>query len=198
MRQPQRAELRVGELLIELGDVRLLGQGCLRAASHNARLLTAATADLPAHLGVRRWERLADLPHYSEDLDTDSPPSVVAELRAAIAEADALVLSTPEYNGSVPAALKNALDWASRPRGASALAGKRVLVLGASASPRAAQWAREDLVRILTVTGADVHPETFGLASSYEHLAADGLADAEQAYALRRLVSEFTGALVPA
>ena len=74
--------------------------------------------------------------------------------REAVAAADALVVATPEYNGSIPGVLKNAIDWASRPRGASALDGKPVAVISVSPSPRGAQWAREDLVKVLRVAGA--------------------------------------------
>ena len=73
-----------------------------------------------------------------------------------------MVISTPEYNGSIPGALKNLIDWASRPYGESSFAGKPTVVLGASVSPYGAQWAQEHLVAVLKATGAqivgDVHP----------------------------------------
>src|SRR3712207_5593849 len=95
--------------------MRILGiSGSLRRGSHNRTLLRAAGALLPPGADLVEWEGLASLPAFDEDLE-DAAPDDVRALRAAIAEADALLIATPEYNASLPAALKNALDWASRP-----------------------------------------------------------------------------------
>ncbi|MEI2731457.1 MAG: NAD(P)H-dependent oxidoreductase [Dermatophilaceae bacterium] len=169
--------------------------GSLRAGSLNARLAQAAIAHLPEGVDAQVWAGLADLPHYSEDLDGATPPEQAGRLRTAVAQAQAVLIVTPEYNGSLPSAVKNAVDWLSRPRGAAALAGKRAAVLAASISPRAAQWAREDAVKVLRVAGADVVPETLGMASTSEN-DFDGtrLADAQADAALAALVQ---GLLAP-
>jgi chromate reductase, NAD(P)H dehydrogenase (quinone) len=72
---------------------------------------------------------------------------VVAELRRAIRQADGLLIATPEYNGSIVGQLKNALDWASRPRGAAVLDGKPVATVSASPSRRGGAWAQAGLAR---------------------------------------------------
>ena len=163
--------------------------GSLRAGSTNRHLADAAVAHLPADADATVFERLADLPHYSEELDDDDALPVVArDLREAVAGADALLLVTPEYNGSLPSALKNAVDWVSRPRGASVVAGKPAAVLGASGSPRGAQWAREDGVRVLRVAGADVLEDTLGVGSAFQAFEEGRLGDTALDAALRELV----------
>ncbi|GGL36321.1 NAD(P)H-dependent oxidoreductase [Phycicoccus endophyticus] len=163
--------------------------GSLRPGSTNRQLADAAVAHLPAGVGTTLFERLAELPHYSEELDHDDTlPEVARDLRDAVADHDAILLVTPEYNGSLPSSLKNAVDWASRPRGASVIAGVPAAVLGASGSPRAAQWAREDGVRILTVAGARVLPDTIGVGSAFQAFEEGRLTDAELDTALRDLV----------
>ena len=117
--------------------------GSLRAGSTNAQLADAAIAHLPAEVDGTIFTRLADLPHYSEDLDHDDTlPEVARDLREAVADADAVLLVSPEYNGSLPGVLKNAVDWVSRPRGAAAIVGKPAAVIGASGSPRGAVGPR--------------------------------------------------------
>ena len=104
--------------------------GSLRAGSTNQQLADAAIAHLPSGVDGTVFARLADLPHYSEDLDHDDAlPQVARDLREAVADADALLLVTPEYNGSMSSAVKNAVDWASRPRGAAAIVGKPAAVI---------------------------------------------------------------------
>ena len=153
--------------------------GSLRADSFNVQLATAAADLLPAGVTWQLSDHLPSLPFYSEDLDRAGAPESVQAFRAAVAAADALIIATPEYNGSVSAPLKNAIDWASRPREDASLAGKPVAVLAASAAPRGAQWAREDLVRILTVAGARPIATTVGIGSGYETLADGVPADTE-------------------
>lgn len=151
--------------------------GSLRADSWTAQLAHAVADLLPAGTVSQAYADLGALPHYDQDLDTDQPPASVVVLRAAVEAADALVVATPEYNGSIPGVLKNAIDWLSRPRGAAAISGKPVAVLSVSPSPRGAQWAREDAVRILRVAGAEpLHP-SIGVASVRSTLVDRHLAD---------------------
>ena len=166
--------------------------GSLRTGSVNRRLADAALAHLPGHVEPRVFDGLADLPHYSPDLDTDRPPPAALELREAVSSADALLVVTPEYNGSLPSVVKNAIDWVSRPRGAAAIDGTPSAVLAASGSPRGAQWAREDAVRILRVAGADVIDDTVGVGSAFEAFVDGRLSDADLDAALRSLVRRLT------
>src|SRR5215216_6088219 len=89
--------------------------GSLRRDSHNTRLLRAAANMLPPGAELELFDGLGAVPPYNEDADVEPPPEGVERLRAAIAEADALLISTPEYNASIPGVLKNAVDWGSRP-----------------------------------------------------------------------------------
>ncbi|OLT43593.1 NADPH-dependent oxidoreductase [Serinicoccus sp. CNJ-927] len=168
--------------------------GSLRADSSNRRLAEAAIAQLPAGIAAHVSVLPALLPHYDQDLDGDDVPEAVTTFRAEVAAADAVLVVTPEFNGSLPGVLKNAIDWASRPRGSAPLAGMPVAVLGAAASPRAAQWAREDAVRVLTVAGARPLEATVGLGSSLEAFDGEDLLEADVlaavAETVRSLVSE--------
>ena len=131
--------------------------GSLRAASHNTALLRAASELAPEGVEVLPYQGLDRLPHYNEDHDTDDPHGEVQRLREAIASADLVLISTPEYNGSVPGHLKTAVDWASRPFGkGSALWGKPVAVIGASVTDYGAVWAQGHLRKSLGLAGARV------------------------------------------
>ncbi|MGH2972259.1 MAG: NADPH-dependent FMN reductase [Gaiellaceae bacterium] len=129
--------------------------GSLRAGSHNTELLRAAAAAAPDDVVVELWDGLAGLPIYDQDLEADVPESV-RRLRTDWSSADAILFSTPEYNGSVPGGLKNAIDWASRPKGEAPLLNKTVAVVGASTGQFGALWAQQDLRRILGIAGARV------------------------------------------
>jgi chromate reductase len=98
--------------------------GSLRRESFNRRLLHAAAHEMPSGARLTMWDGLGAVPPFSEDLEAAPAPAGVAELRQVIAEADAVLLATPEYNGSVPGQFKNAMDWASRPPRRGALRGK--------------------------------------------------------------------------
>lgn len=161
--------------------------GSRRDGSVNKVLADAALSELPAGAEATVYEGLEDLPFYDGALE-ENVPATVAAFRAAVAEADALIFVTPEYNGSVSAVLKNAIDWASRPFGKGSITGKPALVLAASPSPRGAQWAREDLIKILTVAQAVPLQEHFGHAN-----ALDGINDDHRAE-LGRLVSDLVAA----
>ena len=109
--------------------MRVLGvSGSLRRDSYNTRLLRAAAELLPEGVELELWDGLRAVPPYDQDDDVDPAPAAVAAIRAAIAGADAVLFATPEYNSSVPGALKNALDWASRPIATNVLRNKPVAV----------------------------------------------------------------------
>src|SRR5258707_15886534 len=103
----------------------------LRRESHNTRLLRGAGTLLPQEVELTMFEGLGEIPPFNEDEELAPPPPVVA-FKAAIAEADAVLIATPEYNSSIPGVLKNAIDWASRPYGDSAWDDKPVAIMGAS------------------------------------------------------------------
>jgi chromate reductase, NAD(P)H dehydrogenase (quinone) len=130
--------------------------GSLRRASHNTALLRAAAAMAPEGVDVELFEGLERIPPFNEDLESD-PPAEVARLREEIGAADAVLFSTPEYNGTLPGQLKHVVDWASRPHGQeSALWGKPVAVVGASVTDYGAMWAQDHLRKALGLAGARV------------------------------------------
>jgi chromate reductase len=137
--------------------VKVLGiSGSLRRDSHNTRLLLAARDLLPKEAELELWDGLKAVPPYDEDDDVEPAPAAVADLRDAIACADAVLFATPEYNASVPGQLKNALDWVSRPIATNPLRNKPVAVIGASTSMFGAVWAQAELRKVLAAIGARV------------------------------------------
>ena len=123
---------------------------------------------------VEIWDGLRSVPPYDEDDDGDTAPVAVARMRAAIAGADALLFSTPEYNSSIPGQLKNALDWASRPVGESVLRNKPVAVVGASTGAFGAVWAQAELRKVLSATGARVVDGDVAVGHAHERFDAAG------------------------
>ncbi|GAA0909161.1 NAD(P)H-dependent oxidoreductase [Pseudonocardia zijingensis] len=165
----------------------LLGvSGSLRRGSHNRRLLEAAAGALPSSVRLQVFDGLAEIPPYVDDEGATAP---VQRLRSAIAGADGLLFATPEYNGSVPGQLKNALDWASRPYPDNALRGRPALVVGASTGLFGAVWAQAELRKVLRTAGADVLDDELPVGSAETAFAeGGGLADPEQAAVLARAV----------
>jgi len=136
--------------------MRLLAiSGSLRAGSYNSALARAAADVAPGGVDVEVFDGLGELPLFDADLESGDHPAV-RHLRESIADADAVLFVTPEYNGSIPGVLKNAVDWASRPREDAALRDKTVAVAGASTGQFGALWAQQDLRRVLGVAGARV------------------------------------------
>jgi len=142
--------------------------GSLRAGSYNTRLLRAAAEAAPEGVEVELWDGIGDLPIYSEDLEGGPLPDSVQRLRRDWAEADAILFATPEYNGSVPGGLKNAVDWASRPTGEGALKNKTVAVVGASTGQFGAMWAQQDLHKTLGIAGARVVGDALPVSRAHE------------------------------
>jgi chromate reductase len=134
--------------------VKLLGiVGSLRADSYNAMLMRAAAQQLPSGVELEVYDGLRDVPAYDEDLEGDGIVAV-ERLKAAIAEADGVLFTTPEYNGSIPGQLKNALDWVSRPFEHNPLRNKPVAVMSASTGMFGAVWSSAELRKVLGLIGA--------------------------------------------
>ena len=136
--------------------------GSLRAGSWTTAALRAAADRSPQDVTVEVLDPavLKALEPYDQDDDNATPPAGAAALRAKLHAADAVLIGTPEYNGTMPGQLKHLIDWASRPRGEeSALYAKPVAVISASPSDYGAQWAGESVRKALEVAGAHVVSE---------------------------------------
>lgn len=157
--------------------------GSLRAASINRQIAELAAAVAADDVTVTLFEGLGELPFYNEEIDdamnTDAPPlAPVAALRAAAADADAALVVTPEYNGSIPAVVKNAIDWLSRPFGDGALKGKPLAVIGGSFGRYGGVWAHDETRKSFGIAGARV-VESIKLSVPFKTL--DGRAPADHA-----------------
>jgi chromate reductase, NAD(P)H dehydrogenase (quinone) len=106
--------------------------GSLRVKSYNRGLLRAAIELAPPGLDIQIFDRLGEIPLYSQDIEEEGDPEPVTAFKEAIRQADALLVATPEYNYNIPGVLKNAIDWASRPPEGSVLNEKPAAILGAS------------------------------------------------------------------
>jgi chromate reductase, NAD(P)H dehydrogenase (quinone) len=132
--------------------------GSLRQASFNRGLLRAAIEVAPPGIAVVAHD-LADLPMFNADVEALGDPEPVRRFKAAIADADALLIATPEYNHCVPGVLKNAIDWASRPRRGSVLTNRPIAVMGASTGGGGTARAQAHLRDGLAYTGGLVLPQ---------------------------------------
>jgi NAD(P)H-dependent FMN reductase len=135
--------------------------GSLRAASTNRQLAHTAVELAPEGLNLHVYEGHGALPLYNEDIDVEGQlPQAVVEYRAAIAAADAVLVVTPEHNGTIPANLKNAIDWSSRPFGSSAISGKPVAIIGTAFAQYGGVWAQNEARKSYGIAGARVIEST--------------------------------------
>ena len=140
-----------------MADVKILALvGSLRAASINRQLAELAAETAPEGVAVTVFQGLGDLPFYNEDIDNENVPASVVALREVAGEADAALVVTPEYNGSIPGVLKNAIDWLSRPFGNSALKGKPAAVIGGSFGQYGGVWAHDETRKSFGIAGPRV------------------------------------------
>ncbi|WP_395694313.1 NAD(P)H-dependent oxidoreductase [Nocardioides sp.] len=131
--------------------------GSLRSDSVNRRLAELLAQRAPEGVTVEIVDGLGQIPFYNEDIDNPRDiPAAAATLRERVAGADRVLAVTPEYNGTMPAVLNNAIDWLSRPYGAGALVGKPFGVVGATPTPYGGKWAHEDAARSARIAGATV------------------------------------------
>jgi chromate reductase len=148
--------------------------GSLRRGSYNRALLRAAIELAPPQLHIETRE-LDAVPLYNADVEAAGVPPSVEELRAAVRQADALLIATPEYNHGVPGVLKNAIDWLSRPPSASALNGKVAAIMGASPGMTGTARSQSQLRQafVFTNTYALLQPEVL-VARAHEKFDAGG------------------------
>jgi chromate reductase, NAD(P)H dehydrogenase (quinone) len=171
---------------------RILGiSGSLRRDSHNTNLLRAAAEAAGPDVELELYEGLKEVPPYDEDDDVHPRPESVARLNAAIADADAVLFSTPEYNASIPGHLKNAIDWVSRPVATNVLRNKPVAVVGASTGAFGAVWAQAELRKVLAALGARVLDLELPVPHAHTRFDEAGLTDDE----IRASIAEVMEAL---
>jgi chromate reductase, NAD(P)H dehydrogenase (quinone) len=173
--------------------MRILGfAGSLRRASYNRGLVRAAIELAPSGMAVDVFD-LSDIPVYNQDVEDAGEPLSVVAFKRAIGESHALLVATPEYNHGMSGVLKNALDWASRPRITSPLRDKSVAVMGASPGRGSTARAQAQLRDTFVFTGACVMPlPELLISAAAEHFDPDGsLTDP----ALRALLVELLEAL---
>ena len=136
--------------------MRILGiSGSLRAGSLNTQLLRLAAEELPESVELELYDDLASIPPFDQDL-VEVAPEEVGRLKDAVAGADAILVATPEFNGSIPGQLKNAIDWVSRPLADNPARGKPAVVIGASTSSFGGIWAQRELKKVLGILGTRV------------------------------------------
>jgi chromate reductase len=170
--------------------------GSLRRGSHNTALLRVAAERTPDGVELELWDGLKAVPPYDEDDDRgDWAPAAVTALRSAVAGADAVLFSTPEYNHSVPGALKNALDWVSRPIATNPLRNKPVAVVGASTGIFGAVWAQAELRKVLSALGARVLDRELAVAQAAARIEDGAVGDGELLAELGDLVAELAAAV---
>jgi len=175
--------------------VRILAlSGSLRQGSHNADLLRGAAAAAPDGIEIELYDGLKEIPPY--DADDDGPaerPAAVERFKEALAEADGILISTPEYNSSISGVLKNALDWASRPLVESPVRNKPVAVLSSSTGMFGGVWAAAETRKVMGALGARALEETVAVPKADVRLA-DGI-DAELLAELRAVVDALAAAV---
>jgi chromate reductase len=167
--------------------------GSFRHGSYNTALVRTAQGLAPEGVEVELYEELESLPAFSQDREAVLPEPV-QRLNRLIREADALLIATPEYNGSAPGALKNALDWASRPHGAAPLVAKPAAVIGASTTAYGAQWAQEQIRRALTLSGSMVIDAELAVGRAADKVVGGEVADEETRAALAGVIDELAAA----
>jgi len=149
--------------------------GSLRRDSNNTGLLRALREEAPEGVEITIWDGLKSIPPYDADDDVVPGPAPVEELRALVRGADAVLVATPEYNSSIPGALKNALDWASRPLATNAFRNKPVGVIASSAGAFGGVWAAAELAKVLRAMGARVADIELAVGHAPDKFDEDGL-----------------------
>ena len=183
----------------EVEDPRHLRQPAPRLVQHPVAAGRARSCSRPGD-SLELWEGLREVPPHDQDEDVEPAPQAVADLPGRSQRlADAVLFAIPEYNSSIPGALKNALDWASRPIATNAFRGKPVAVIGSSIGMFGAVWAQADLRKVLAAMGARVADVEIAVGHANEKFDEDGrLLDSELLEQLEDAVATLLAATEPA
>ena len=171
--------------------IKILGiAGSLREGSYNKHLLRAASGLLPPSAQLEIFD-LDGIPPYNQDMETLAFPETVNALKRKIEEADALLISTPEYNHSYPGVLKNAIDWASRPYGKNSFDGKPTAVMSASPTLFGGVAAQDHLKQVLLALNTRIVTQPAVIVSmAHEKFDENGnLLDSNTQLFLRQLIT---------
>lgn len=168
--------------------------GSLRAGSVHRVVATAATALAPDAVTLTEVP-IADVPFYNQDVEDAGEHPAVAEMRAVVNSAHGIVFVTPEYNGSMPAVVKNAVDWLSRPYGSGAIFGKPTMIVAGTPGRHDAASVRAALATSATIAGAAVHEPTHGIASVTRMMEDGELSDPDTRAALADALAGFVATL---
>lgn len=160
--------------------------GSLRADSVNRQFAERLAEVAPDGVVINVVDGLDQIPFYNEDIDGDHAPEAATALREQVAQADRVLVVTPEYNATTPAVINNAIDWLSRPYGAGAVAGKPFGVIGVTPTPYGGKWAHADARRSAKIAGAQV---VEGVELSQSSLEVDPLTDEGVTEALREALA---------
>ena len=152
--------------------------GSYRSGSFNQSLLKAAIELAPEGVEISEFD-LRTVPFYDGDLEAAGLPQPVAELKAAVVAADAVLWVTPEYNAGVPAVLKNGLDWSSRVYPDAPLGGKLAAVIGATPGKSGTSNAQESLRKSLSIAGSELIDVELMLARASDAIP-DGVVTSEE------------------
>jgi chromate reductase, NAD(P)H dehydrogenase (quinone) len=172
--------------------------GSLRAGSNNTALLRALREEAPEGVDVELWNGLREIPPYDGDLDVVPGPAQVEAFRELVREVDAVFFATPEYNSSVPGALKNALDWASRPVATNSFRNKPVAVISSSAGAFGGVWAGAELRKVLGAMGGRVAEAELAVGHAHEKFDDEGhLADDDVRQGLREALETLVAEVSP-
>jgi len=172
--------------------------GSLRAGSNNTALLRALREEAPEGADVEIWNGLREIPPYDGDLDVVPGPAPAEAFRDLVREVDAVFFATPEYNSSVPGALKNALDWASRPVATNSFRNKPVAVISSSAGAFGGVWAGAELRKVLGAMGARVAEAELAVGHAHEKFDDEGhLADDDVRQGLREALETLLAEVSP-
>jgi chromate reductase len=169
--------------------------GSLRKASFTTTLCRAIVSDA-SHDGVAEFvlrDYVRELPIYDGDLDTDTPPAVVSDMRRELSESHAVLIGTPEYNYNIPGGLKNFIDWASRPFAKHSLIGRRMGVFGCAPGERGGKASVEYLRTMIPLFGATLVGPELLFPKINTLIAADGTVDPSVMGPLSELARELAG-----
>ena len=176
-----------------IGVVAIIGS--LRKSSVNRIVFDAATELVGEGMSLSEAP-IADVPFYNGDIEEQGDPEPVVELKRAVSDADGVIFFTPEYNGGLPAVVKNALDWLSRKSGGPAISGKPVGVVAVTPGRHGARGVRDQMATAVAAVKAEHFENSLGVSSINHITDAGGLADPEAREALRVWLAEFHGFVV--